>query len=74
MHGNSSSKEDPLRRCDAHPHRAVHNESFNGKLREVEILIERWRQEYNTIRPHSSLGYRPPAPETIRLKQAVGLT
>ena len=34
----------------------------------------RWRQEYNTIRPHSSLGYRPPVPETIRLKQAVGLT
>jgi transposase-like protein len=34
----------------------------------------RWRQEYNTIRPHRSLGYRPPAPETIRLKQAVGLT
>ena len=34
----------------------------------------RWRQEYNTIRPHSSLGYRPPAPETIRLKQVVGLT
>ena len=30
----------------------------------------RWRREYNTIRPHSSLGYRPPAPETIRLKQA----
>ena len=51
-----------------------YNESFNGKLREVEILTERWRQEYNTIRPHSSLGYRPPAPETIRLKQAVGLT
>ncbi|MDP6136494.1 MAG: integrase core domain-containing protein, partial [Arenicellales bacterium] len=35
---------------------------------------ERWRREYNTIRPHSSLGYRPPAPETIRLKQAAGLT
>ena len=34
----------------------------------------RWRQEYNTIRPHSSLGYRPPVPETIRLKQVVGLT
>ncbi|HIN14909.1 MAG TPA: hypothetical protein EYM69_04645, partial [Dehalococcoidia bacterium] len=34
----------------------------------------RWRQEYNTNRPHSSLGYRPPALETIRLKQAVGLT
>ena len=62
-------------------------ESFNGKLRdellnreifyslkEVQILTERWRREYNTLRPHSSLGYRPPAPETIRLKQAVGLT
>ncbi|MDP6513494.1 MAG: IS3 family transposase [SAR202 cluster bacterium] len=55
-----------------------YNESFNGKLRdellnreifytlkEVEILTERWRREYNTIRPHSSLGYRPPVPETI---------
>jgi hypothetical protein len=64
-----------------------YNESFNGKLRdellngeifyslkEVQILTEQWRREYNTIRPHSSLGYRPPAPETIRLKQAVGLT
>ena len=64
-----------------------YNEIFNGKLRdellngeifyslkEVEILTEQWRREYNTIRPHSSLGYRPPAPETIRLKEAVGLT
>ena len=53
-------------------------ESFNGKLRdelldreifytltETQILIERWRQEYNTIRPHSALGYRPPAPEAV---------
>jgi len=53
-------------------------ESFNGKLRdemldrevfytlkEAKVLIERWRWDYNTIRPHSSLGYRPPAPETI---------
>jgi len=52
-------------------------ESFNGKLRdelldreifytlaEAKVLIENWRREYNTIRPHSSLGYRPPAPET----------
>jgi len=30
-----------------------------------EALVERWREEYNTIRPHSSLGYRPPAPEAI---------
>ena len=55
-----------------------YNESFNGKLRdellnteifytlkEAKVLIERWRQHYNTIRPHSSLGYRPPAPEAI---------
>ena len=53
-------------------------ESFNGKLRdellnrevfdtlwEAQVLVERWRWEYNTVRPHSSLGYRPPAPETI---------
>ena len=52
-------------------------ESFNGKLgdellkrerfdtlKEAKVLIERWRTHYNTARPHSSLGYRPPAPET----------
>ncbi len=65
-------------------------ESFNGKMRdeflareifysvkEAQILIEMWRRHYNTIRPHSSLGYRPPAPAAfvgypIEL-QAVGL-
>jgi putative transposase len=53
-------------------------ESFNGKrrdelldreifttLKEARVLIEQWRQEYNQVRPHSSLGYRPPAPEAI---------
>jgi transposase InsO family protein len=53
-----------------------YNESFNGKLRdellngeifytvrEAQVLIEGWRQHYNHIRPHSSLGYKPPAPE-----------
>ncbi len=53
-------------------------ESFNGKLRdelldrevfhtllERRVLTEQYRQTYNRIRPHSSLGYRPPAPETI---------
>ena len=51
-------------------------ESFNGKLRdellnveifdtlwEAKVLVERWRREYNQIRPHSALAYRPPAPE-----------
>jgi putative transposase len=55
-------------------------ESFNGKLRdellkgeifytvrEARVLIGMWRREYNQIRPHSSLGYRPPAPETMQL-------
>ena len=54
-----------------------YNESFNGSLRdellngeifyslaEARVLIEAWRRHYNTVRPHSSLGYRPPAPET----------
>jgi putative transposase len=53
-------------------------ESFNGKLRdellseevfhtlaEARVLIEQWRRHYNTQRPHSSLGYRPPAPEVL---------
>jgi transposase InsO family protein len=62
-------------------------ESFNGKLRdellnreifttliEAKALIADWRKEYNQIRPHSSLGYRPPAPEaktlvTLTLKE-----
>ncbi|WP_233553421.1 integrase core domain-containing protein, partial [Teichococcus wenyumeiae] len=34
-------------------------------LREAEVLIERWRRHYNTVRPHSALGYRPPAPKTV---------
>ncbi len=54
-------------------------ESFNGKLRdelldgelfdtllEAKVLVERWRRHYNTVRPHSSLGYQPPAPEAIQ--------
>jgi len=34
-------------------------------LIKAKVLIEHWRQEYNQVRPHSSLGYRPPAPEAI---------
>ena len=53
-------------------------ESFNGKFRaeflnrevldtllEARVLTACWRREYNQVRPHSSLGYRPPAPETL---------
>ena len=55
-----------------------YHESFNGplpkelldvewldRLLEANVLIERWRVPYNTIRPHRSLGYRPPSPEAI---------
>ena len=45
------------------------DELLNGEifhsLKEAQIIIEQWRQHYNTKRPHSALGYRPPAPETI---------
>ena len=37
-----------------------------GTLWEVKVLVERWRQTYNRIRPHRALGYRPPAPEAVR--------
>ena len=53
-------------------------ESFNARLRdellngeifysikEAQIVIEQWRQHYNTIRPHDALGWRPPAPQSI---------
>ena len=66
-------------------------ESFNGKLRdelldreifytltEVQVLVEQYRQVYNGIRPHSALGYRPPAPQAILpaepAQMLVGLT
>jgi len=38
----------------------IHGEIFYT-LREAQVLIEEWRQHYNRIRPHSALGYRPPA-------------
>ena len=34
-------------------------------LKEARVVIEMWRRFYNTVRPHASLGYRPPAPEAI---------
>ena len=40
----------------------LEREAFDTLL-EAKVLFVRWRQHYNTIRPHSALGYRPPAPE-----------
>ena len=61
-----------------------YNESFNGKLRdellngemfytlkETKIMIERWRIHYNTKRPHTRVGYRPPARETIQITNTI---
>jgi DNA helicase TIP49 (TBP-interacting protein) len=42
-------------------------------LKEAQVVIERWRVEYNTRRPHSALGYRPPAPEVFRPLPPPGL-
>ena len=60
-------------------------ESFNSKLRdeflngeifyslkELQVLAERWRVHYNTVRPHSSLGYRPPAPAAWQIENNPG--
>ena len=62
-------------------------ESFNGKLRdellareqfdtllEAKVLIERWRRHFNAVRPHSSLGYRAPAPEAIQPRSLASAT
>src|SRR5262249_1859179 len=47
----------------------LRDELLNGEifytLREAQIVIESWRRHYNTIRPHASLGYKPPAPEVF---------
>lgn len=53
-------------------------ETFNGKMRdellngeifyslkEAQVIIEMWRNHYNTVRPHSSLGYQPPVPPAV---------
>jgi len=60
------------------PWKNGYTESFNGKLRDellnvelfgtlfaAQVLIENWRKDYNQIKPHSALGYRPPAPEAL---------
>ena len=45
------------------------NQEIFLSLKEAQIVIEQWRNQYNTIRPHSSIGYRPPAPQTSTGKQ-----
>ena len=76
----SKLKVSPLFITPGSPWENGYIESFNGRLRdellngeifytlkEAQVLVEKWRKNYNTIRPHSSLGYKPPAPEAIML-------
>jgi putative transposase len=62
-----------------------YKESFNGKMRdellnreifytlqEAKILIEKWRNEYNQVRPHSALGNRPPVPQVVQPQPILG--
>jgi len=68
----------PIRGGGSHAKKRYRPEEIIGKLRdellnrevfhplkEASLLIEQWRRHYNGVRPHSALGYRPPAPETI---------
>jgi putative transposase len=47
----------------------LRDELLNGEvfysLKEAQVVIEQWRKHYNTIRPHSTLNYRSPAPQTF---------
>jgi transposase InsO family protein len=49
--------DDGQKRCDRDP--------LRDSLRTAQVIIENWRRHYNTVRPHSSLDYRPPAPEVL---------
>jgi len=40
------------------------NQEIFYSLKEAQVVIEQWRNHYNTIRPHSSRNYRPPTPST----------
>jgi len=47
----------------------LRDELLNGEIfdtiLEARVITENWRQQYNKVRPHNSLGYRPPAPEAV---------
>ena len=53
----------------ARPYGKLRDELLNREifttLEEAKVLTEVWRREYNQVRPHSALGYKPPAPEAV---------
>ena len=64
----SQGKVAPVACREAGISQQLRDECLNGEifysLKEATVVIEQWRNHYNTIRPHSSLDYRPPAPRT----------
>jgi hypothetical protein len=44
---------------------SLYKDGISVRLNIAKVLIEQWRKEYNYVRPHSALGYQPPAPEAI---------
>src|SRR5262249_34447259 len=76
--GSRLSEPRPLTSSEAVLGRTATSKAFNARfrdellngeifysLREAQIVIESWRRHYNTIRPHASLGFKPPAPEVF---------
>ena len=76
--GSAAAGSQTARTVPGNPWENGYCDSFNSKLRdellegevffgvaEVQVLIEAWRGHYNSVRPHSSLGYRLPAPESF---------
>src|SRR5271155_2257862 len=65
----AQGKPPPVACRDAGISQQLRDELLNGEifysLKEAQIVIEQWRKHYNTIRPHSALNYRPPAPQTF---------
>jgi putative transposase len=69
----------PKSRYTPSPHTShigkLRDELLNGEvldtLMEAKLLVKGWRKEYNRFRPHSSLGYRPPAPEAFDVEKLI---
>ena len=64
----SQGKATPIACREAGISQQLRDECLNGEifysLKEATVVIEQWRNQYNTVRPHSSLNHRPPAPQT----------
>ena len=70
---NTAAHRRPLAHLSARPAHALELQILNGAgyaltfytLAEAKIVVESWRRHFNTVRPHRSLGYKPPAPEVF---------